>query len=137
SLTYTRSLVAELSPSVLYQFGLLRALEWLGDKMQHHGLTVRVNNDAGQIHLSSDHAILVYQTVRELLFNIVKHAGVSDASLSLGQDEGFFLVEVSDAGVGFDPPDLDEKGSPAITYGLMSIRERVEALKGHFMLDSA
>lgn len=137
SLTYTRSLVAELSPSVLYQFGLLRALEWLGEKMQHHGLTVRVKNNAGQIHLSSDHAILVYQTVRELLFNIVKHAGVSEASLSLGQDEGFLLVEVSDAGVGFDPPDLDEKGSPAITYGLMSIRERVEALKGHFMLDSA
>jgi PAS domain S-box-containing protein len=137
SLTYTRSLVAELSPSVLYQFGLLRALEWLGDKMQHHGLTVGVKNEAGQIHLSSDHAILVYQTVRELLFNIVKHAGVSEASLSLGQDEGFLLVEVSDAGVGFDPPDLDETGSPFTTYGLMSIRERVEALKGHFVLDSA
>lgn len=137
SLTYTRSLVAELSPTVLYQFGLPRALEWLGEQMQNHGLTIQVKNEVRQISLPPDHTILVYQTVRELLFNIVKHAGVSEASLLFRQDEEFLFVNVSDSGVGFVPPDLDEKGSPIMTYGLMSIRERVEALKGHFVLDSA
>jgi PAS domain S-box-containing protein len=138
SLTYTRSLVAELSPSVLYQFGLPRALEWLGEQTEKkYGLRVRVSNEAGQIDLSSDHAVLVYQTVRELLFNITKHAEVSEASLAFKEDEGFLFVEVSDAGVGFSPPDLKNLGTAGMTFGLMSIRERIEALKGHFVLESA
>ncbi|MBA3612238.1 MAG: PAS domain S-box protein, partial [Nitrospirales bacterium] len=43
SLGYTRSLVAQLVPSVLYQFGLVEALRWLAEDMKQYGLSVEVN----------------------------------------------------------------------------------------------
>ena len=45
SLTYTRNLVAELSPPVLHEFGLLAALRWLGEQMQRFQLHVTVHTD--------------------------------------------------------------------------------------------
>ena len=42
SLNYTRSLVAELAPPALQEFGLLEGFSWLADQMQNHGLTVTV-----------------------------------------------------------------------------------------------
>ncbi|MGZ8394543.1 MAG: sensor histidine kinase, partial [Nitrospira sp.] len=40
SLEYTRTLVAELSPPVLHEFGLSAALKWLGEWMLKHNLNV-------------------------------------------------------------------------------------------------
>ncbi len=37
SLTYTRTLIAELSPTILYELGLVPALIWLGQQMERHG----------------------------------------------------------------------------------------------------
>ena len=42
SLNYTRSLVAELAPPALQEFGLLEGFGWLAEQMQNHGLTVEI-----------------------------------------------------------------------------------------------
>ncbi|WHZ13706.1 MAG: hypothetical protein OJF52_000540 [Nitrospira sp.] len=42
SLNYTRSLVAELAPPPLQEFGLLEGFGWLAEQMQNHGLTVTI-----------------------------------------------------------------------------------------------
>ncbi|MDP9132018.1 MAG: histidine kinase, partial [Nitrospirota bacterium] len=65
ALTYTRTLMADLSPTVLQQFGLPTALTWLGDQMSRHGLTVEVRLPAEGMRLPGDHATLLFQSVRE------------------------------------------------------------------------
>ncbi|QPD04495.1 MAG: membrane protein of unknown function [Candidatus Nitrospira kreftii] len=138
SLTYTKSLVAELSPHVLYQFGLSKALEFLGDQMRQHGLLVQVDSDTDSLPLSESQAVLLFQSVRELLFNIVKYAKTDHASVSLTtQSNGEICIRVSDEGQGFDLAAAAGKRSLSMGFGHFSIQERMNALKGRLTIDSS
>jgi len=138
SLTYTKSLVAELSPHVLYQFGLPKALEFLGDQMRQHGLLVQVDSDTDSLPLSESQAVLLFQSVRELLFNIVKYARTDHAAVSLTkQSNGEICIRVSDEGQGFDLAAAAGKRSLSMGFGHFSIQERMNALKGRLTIDSS
>lgn len=129
----TRSLVAELSPPLLQDAGLVDALRWLGDWMgQTHGLVVRVTSsthvepDAGGVSL------LLFQCARELLFNVVKHAGVKFASVKIERADGNSVrVTISDDGRGIYLADTKKAG-----FGLFSIRERLHLVGGSMNIDS-
>ncbi|MER3423238.1 MAG: two-component sensor histidine kinase, partial [Nitrospiraceae bacterium] len=84
SLTYIRTLVAELSPPMLQEFGLPVALKWLAERMQRHELHVEVQIEQEHLPLPEEQAVLLFQSVRELLMNVVKHARTSRATISLG-----------------------------------------------------
>lgn len=134
-LSYTRSLVAELSPQILYESGLPKALEWLGETMQQHGLSVQVTAHADRIALPDDQAILLFQSVRELLFNVAKHAGTDRAWVTLDvTPDRDCRITVRDEGRGFDQAVPRNGGQ---RFGLFSIRERMEAIGGRLELESA
>lgn len=137
SLHYTRSLMAELSPRVLYELGLPPALQWLGDQMRQHGLTVDVSIDSDGIGLPEDQAIFMFQCVRELLWNVVKHAQTQKATVSYTVGERELTVAVADEGKGFDPIILERGPGAMDGFGLFSIRERLELQGGHFELGSS
>ena len=136
SLNYTRFLVAELSPQVLYQFGLPAALKWLGGQMKTHGLSVAVHCDVDQISLAEESAVILYQSVRELLFNVVKHEGTGEATVALACDaQQNVKVTVSDRGRGFDPAVMEESDRQLPgRFGLFNVQERIEAMGGQFDL---
>ena len=138
ALTYTRSLVAELSPQILYQFGLAKSLLWLGEQMKQHNLRVSVELANAPFTLADDQAVLLFQSVRELLFNIIKHAKIDHATLTVSVDEQQELwICVEDEGVGFDVGDITNPGDSHRKFGLLSIRERMELLGGECELSSA
>jgi signal transduction histidine kinase/CheY-like chemotaxis protein len=135
SLTYTRTVVAELMPPTLRQFGLAAGLRWLGERMGQQGLDVSVDVPDVAPPLSEDHTTMLYQCVRELLFNVLKHAGTDRASVRMGDDgQGKLHIVVHDEGVGCDPVTIRE--SKGDKFGLFSIRERMEAIDGWMELDS-
>jgi two-component system, chemotaxis family, CheB/CheR fusion protein len=142
ALTYTRSLVAQLSPPILNMFGLSTALKWLAEQMQPRGLFLTVEVEDLSLSFSEDHALLLFHSVRELLLNVVKHAGTKHAKLAMTTTEGTLRIRVSDEGVGFDvaaamsPSAADEQTSPVPCFGLFSIRERMSAMGGRFELVS-
>src|SRR5215467_5581332 len=143
ALRYTRTLVAEISPPVLRDYGLPAALKWLGEYMQKHSITVRVTvPEESELTLPEDQAVLLFQSVRELLINSSKYAGTGEATVTLEQREGQLRIQVRDEGVGFDLT----TAAPAIgaptegvssKFGLFSIRERMMALGGSFDMQSA
>jgi len=77
SLSYTRTLMAQLSPPVLHELGLPAALKWLAEEMGKFGLQVHVQVPPAPVSLPDDQRVLLYQSVRELLLNVVKHAMTS------------------------------------------------------------
>ncbi len=102
------------------------------------GLQVQVQPDDQAIHLPEDQAIFVFQAVRELLFNAIKHSGVGEATVFLHGHAGQKLeVLVQDAGHGFQPALESTDYTNPGRFGLFSIRERAEALGGHFHIESA
>lgn len=135
ALTYTRTLVADLSPPVLREFGLPAALTWLGDHMLPHGLSVAVTIGKDCRQLPEDQAVLLFQSVRELLMNVSKHAGADRAIVSLSMAaDGTLRVVVEDAGKGFDAAAADR---PSDQFGLFSIRERMQVMGGTLEVDSS
>jgi CheY-like chemotaxis protein len=140
ALTYTRNLVAELSPPVLHEFGLFAALKWLGEQMQRYQLHVTVQIEStGGLRLPEDQAVLMFQSVRELLMNAVKHAVAKQAFLLVEEREGYLQIVVEDQGVGFDLLAMaTQQPSPLSSkFGLFSIRERMNAMGGRLELHSA
>jgi len=134
SLNYTRTLITDLSPPVLCEYGLAVALQWLAGQMQQYDLVVRV--DAPELpaaSLAEDRAVLLFQSVRELLINTAKHAQTDQASVCLQCQHGILRLEVKDEGCGFDML-YAATSSHAVTasskFGLFSIRERMKALGG-------
>ena len=134
-----RTLTAELSPTILYTGGLVSALQWLARWIaKTHALKVTVRGDEGDLPpIDESLRILLFQSVRELLFNTVKHGRVRAAHVEIAQQAHEVRIRVSDAGVGFRPGDLRAEGGTSGGFGLFSIRQRLELLGGRMEIDSA
>jgi len=135
ALTYTRTLIAELSPPSLHESGLPAALKWLGERFQKDGLWVDVQSNTDLVPLSEEHAVMVFQSVRELLFNVLKHSGVDRAHVTVTLDDDRLLrVAVVDRGKGLAPAVL-QRSEPG-HLGLASLRERLAAIGGRLDVQS-
>ncbi len=134
-----RSLSVELYPPVLQHAQLPAALTWLADwTRSKYGLDVRVTADKRATSSRKDVRTLLFESVRELLFNTVKHARVDRVALDLALDGDALCITVSDDGIGFDPAGLAERSKASqVGWGLFSIRERLTQLGGRFEIDSA
>jgi signal transduction histidine kinase len=129
----TRNLSVDLSPPVLYSKGLEEAIIWLGSQMeQQHGLVVTVQVVEPLPMPGEDLRVLLFQGVRELLFNVVKHAGVAKAVVALAYEEGQIRIEVSDQGLGFDT----DTHSAHTSQGLMRIAQRLQFMGGDMQIRS-
>ena len=136
SLSYTRNMVAQLSPRLLYEFGLPSALRALGEQMKRYHLDVVVQVDVpDDLKVPEEQAVLLFQSSRELLLNVAKHAEVKQATITLKCHDRFLTIVVRDDS-GFN---LSAASTPSQSskFGLFSIRERMKALGGQFELQSA
>ena len=132
ALRYTRTLVAELSPAVLRDHGLPAALKWLGEYMQKLSMRVTVNvPEQLELVLPEDQAVLLFQSVRELLINASKYAGTGEAVVTLEYSDDQLRIQVRDQGAGFDVAAAAAAEAPtgvgSSKFGLFSIRERMPA----------
>jgi PAS domain S-box-containing protein len=146
----TRSLTFELSPPVLYELGLDEALEWLADRMAElHRLPVKYERARqtvpGAPPVPHDLAVLLFQAVRELLMNVVKHAQALHVTVRSARADGTVVVSVRDDGKGFHPaPSAGGRNGDGAAarrddlhgFGLFSIRTRLEHLGGKMTVRS-
>ena len=134
----SRSLTVELSPPILYEAGLGAALAWLGRWMQEkHGLAVEIVADAEAEPVSEEVRLLLFETVRELLFNVVKHAQVDAARVQSSILGDRMQIVVSDRGSGFDPGMTAGQRNPGQGFGLFSVAQRLELLGGGLQIESS
>jgi PAS domain S-box-containing protein len=136
SIVASRSLTAELSPPILHEAGLKEGLQWLARRMADtQGLFVDLElNESGP--LPDDLKILLFQSVRELLFNVVKHANTRSAAINLRRLDESLQVTVSDQGTGFDPAAMPLAGEGGRGFGLLSIQERLKYMGGTLGIES-
>lgn len=130
----SRSLTAELSPPILQEKGIAAGLEWLvRDMKEKHGLMVDLQADSTAAPLAQHMHTFLFEAVRELIFNIVKHAHAGVARVQYQLIDGEAVVTVEDDGAGFDVACLE---SASAGFGLFSIRERISYLGGRLVAKS-
>lgn len=133
----TRSLTLELSPPVLYELGFEDALEWLTDRMQdQHNVTFEFDDDGSPKPLRGEIRVLLFHAVRELLVNVVKHAGAQRAVVRVARHDGEIRVTVEDDGRGFDASRAAGPNTDG-GFGLFNIRERMARFGGVMEIASA
>jgi signal transduction histidine kinase len=140
---YCRTLMAELSPAILHEQGLVVGIRALATQMKRYDLEVRVDLDQiDERAIPPGCAVLLFRSVRELLINTAKHAAVKQSSIRLTCDKGLLQIVVRDES-GFDlaasqgPPSGETENVLSSKIGLVTIRERMKALNGRFDLASA
>jgi two-component system CheB/CheR fusion protein len=123
----TRQLSVDLSPPILHGEGLVEATIWLASQMdEQYGLKVDIQSSGTPAQMDERIRVLVFYALRELLFNIVKHAGTLEATVQFEHSDSRLLVNVQDQGVGFDSTAV--MGDPRISHGLMMIHHRLNLL---------
>lgn len=141
----TRELAVDLTPPVLDREDLDVALRWLAQHMRDsYGLQVDVEVGGVCRIPARELRVLLLQLVRELLFNVVKHAGVKRATVRIDRRGKRCWISVSDEGRGFDPEAQRALAEGAVAggrgfpagFGLYSVRERLELLGGGLEVSS-
>jgi PAS domain S-box-containing protein len=123
----TRSLSVDLSPVILQGEGLAEATLWLSAQMKdRHGLQIQIDAKDSLSQLDNHMRMLLFQTIRELLFNIVKHAGTSHAKITLEQNNQRGRITISDDGSGFDVTTVMNDSKSA--HGLLVIQDRLSLM---------
>ena len=132
----THDLTRQLRPTALYEVGITPAVRWLVHEMKNlHDLEVEIDAQQEAFDLKDDIKVLLFDAVRELLFNVVKHSGVQQAKVVIRQTGEHLLLRVEDRGKGFDTAG-QVKQTAGNGMGLFAIRERLAALGGHMKLES-
>ena len=127
-------IIRQLRPSALDNLGLREALEELmgGWRERHPEMEVEVTLEGDLDALGERINITVYRFVQEALTNVVRHAAATRVEVRVGRQGGMLDVMVRDNGKGLG----ERTQSDLARFGLMGMRERVEALEGHFEFDS-
>jgi len=126
-----RLLVYDLRPSMLDDFGLAPAVRWYVEThLRASGLRVITDIDSIEARLPATMETALYRICQESLANVVKHAGATRVVLHISATGEHVSLSVSDNGIGFDPAALAHASNGHSGVGLLSIRERVEALDG-------
>ena len=140
AMAVARSLNVELFPPVLQRSGLPAALTWLANwTRDKYKLSVEICADPRADSARKDVRTLLFESVRELLFNAVKYAKTDRVTLALELDaDDQLCITVTDQGVGFEPSRLDDRSKAGqVGWGLFRIRERLTLLGGRLDIDSA
>jgi CheY-like chemotaxis protein/anti-sigma regulatory factor (Ser/Thr protein kinase) len=140
AISAARSLSLELVPPLLHGSGLPAALVWLGERTaKEYGIVVSISADPLANSDRKDVRTLLFESVRELLLNAVKHGHVDRVTVVLARGrEDTLRLTVADEGRGFDPSELVDRAKAGHAgWGLFSIRERLTLLGGRFEIESA
>lgn len=138
ALVKTRSVSRELVPPLLYMVGLVPALRQMaGQMLQRNGLLVEVEAEDVPDGLTEAVRFALFQSVRELLLNVVKHADTVKATVRVAQPGRRFEISVADGGKGFDAEAALSGNGLKNGYGLYRISERVAAMGGRLSFRSS
>ncbi len=134
----TRRLTVDLSPPVLQGEGLADTLQWVaGHAQEMYGLEVTLEAHDPCRVADENVRVLLFQIVRELLFNVVKHAGTGQVQVTLARADGRCVIEVADDGKGFDPEAVAVAHAEGRGFGLHSAQERLRLIGGEIQIHTA
>ena len=135
AIAITRNLSIDLNPVVLHGEGLAESMTWLSFRMkEQYGLHIDLEARDDFSQLDHHMRMLLFQSIRELLFNVVKHSGVLEAKVVLERMDGFGRITVSDRGRGFDADTVMKDVKTA--HGLLVVQDRLSLLGWHMEVNS-
>jgi signal transduction histidine kinase len=131
-------LIYDLRPSVLDDLGLWSAIQWYADRqLKPRGVAVTCEFSEVERRLPPLMETALFRAVQEAVSNIGKHANAEHALIQCGFEGDMLTIEIEDDGNGFEVAAVKRPKDEGHGWGLLGITERVEALGGSVVIDTA
>lgn len=131
-----RRLVWDLRPEALERGTLANALARLTAQVGEQTMMMATTVVTGEVrHLEPELEVTLLRVAQEALANVRRHSHARTVTVTLSYMEGEVALDVQDDGRGFDPT-LLAGANPGGGLGLITMRERVEALGGTLTVES-
>lgn len=136
AISESRTLTYDLSPPILYELGLIPAFKWKLEQIEEkHNIKTCLVGENLKIGIRKEFNIFLYRIVTELLNNALKHAHANLIEVEVKKDKKYYYISIRDNGVGFKRQ-ITKKATMDGGFGLMSITERLDSIKGHLEIES-
>ena len=131
ALDQTRTLAHTLVPVQIERKGIVMALNDLIRNNNTETIKFDFTENIGDEQLPINLQVMLYRIAQEGVNNIIKHSEASKVQFHLIRYNSSVCLKIADNGIGFDPSVLQKN-----SFGLQSIKERVESLAGSFNIVS-
>ena len=128
-----REISVNLSPHILKDFGLARAVSNFIGRLPHSGMRIPFSTNLHAERFDADIGVILYRVICELINNSIKHSGAAEASVSLIRIDSLIRLDYRDNGCGFETGGVEQQEG----MGIANIRSRISSLKGDFTLSSS
>jgi len=132
-----RSIMAELRPPMIDDYGLPSALRWFGERAaKRKGFNFSLQVEGSFPRLAGEKELTLFRIFQEALTNTGKYAEAGKVTARLDHADGKVRLSIIDDGRGFDPAAVlnDMKTSH---WGLTIMRDRAKTVGADFELHSA
>ncbi|MBL0336179.1 MAG: PAS domain S-box protein [Chitinophagaceae bacterium] len=128
-----KNIYYSVNPTMLEELGLHGTIQAMVEKAQReNSITIDLFSNVENLDFDYPLGLCVYRIIQESLTNIIANSGAKICSVSLIKSRSFLTVEITDKGSGFEIEKVDTNTH----HGIISMRERVKALKGTFKITS-
>ncbi len=126
-----RRIATELRPGILDHLGLVAALEWQANEFQNRtGIKCEVHSNLREQQLDQNLRTTFFRIFQETLTNVIRHAGATQVTVDLTENDDRITLEVKDNGRGISRNEITNTRS----MGLLGMRERAALLGGLFRI---
>jgi len=127
-----RSMLNNLSPKIVREFGYFKAAENLASRLSETGaISIRCDFNVAQNRFHPSAELALYRVTQELIHNAIKHADCEEITLSVKQNEDFYHFFYRDNGKGFISDYREGEH-----YGLANMQNRIQVENGIFSLET-
>ncbi|MCB0003859.1 MAG: response regulator [Anaerolineae bacterium] len=132
-----RTVMSELRPPMLDDFGLLPTLRWQLEQFSDRtGIAIRLEGDEPTPRLPRNVELTQYRICQEALTNAAKHSNASEVSVALSTTDQVSHLTVEDNGRGFDPQEQTNAANDG-HWGLLTMQDRARSVGGVVTVVSA
>lgn len=126
-----REISTNLSPHILKNFGLSRAIFNYVNKLAHGRMHITFDTNLRDERFDTDIEVILYRVISELVNNSIKHSGASLIKIVLTFADNTLSVDYTDNGCGFRIEEHSQAG-----MGISNIKSRISSLKGGVHISS-
>ncbi len=137
ALREVRKIIFDLRPMALDDLGLVPTLHrYLENLQAQNGPPATLLVDGEERRLSPSIEAALFRVIQEAVNNARKHAQASRINVQVSFRQEEIAVSIVDDGIGFDLAEVEKGWHNRQSFGLMSMRERIELLGGQFAVRS-
>jgi signal transduction histidine kinase len=139
SIEEIRRIYMLLRPTVLDDFGINAAIEWISREFErlNTGIKIQIETKVVEKQIPESLKIIIYRVVQESLENVAKHSRACKVRVCLVVGENIIELTIGDDGQGFDTKEMLSTDNPYRGLGIVSMEERVKLSGGSFLIESS